>query len=130
MADDSVKNKGMGCLVFLIFIIGLWGWISGDFYPQLTEVQEIKPDVEDAVSALTMAEHFVKENLKSPSSAKFPWCSQKLIDSIITVNSYTWIVNSYVDSQNSFGAMLRTQYRAKVMYLGDNKWKLLALDFK
>jgi hypothetical protein len=36
-------------------------------------------------------------------------------------------VSSYVDSQNSFGALIRTQYVAKMKYLSGQKWRLVDL---
>jgi len=48
--------------------------------------------------------------LKSPSSAKFPW---GLKSSLISGDKYR--VANYVDSQNSFGAMIRTNYVCEVV---------------
>ena len=35
-----------------------------------------------------------------------------------------FVATSYVVSQNSFGAMIRTHYIAVVRYIGDKKWQL------
>jgi hypothetical protein len=43
------------------------------------------------------------------------------------VNEDTWVINSYVDSQNRFGAMLRIDYVAKIQYLGNDMWRCLDL---
>lgn len=67
----------------------------------------------------------VQQNLKAPTTAKFPGISAA---EFRRVDDITWIVHCYVDSQNAFGAMIRTHYRAKVMFLGNDTWKLLDLQ--
>jgi len=88
--------------------------------------QPIHEDKADEITAFVMSQTFVKRELVSPSSAKFPWFDKSMATQ---VDEDTWIINSYVDSQNRFGAMLRTNYIAKVKYLGNDKWQLLDLAF-
>ena len=88
--------------------------------------QPIHEDKADEITAFVMSQTFVKRELVSPSSAKFPWFDKSMATQ---VDEDTWIINSYVDSQNRFGAMLRTYYIAKVKYLGNDKWQLLDLAF-
>lgn len=63
--------------------------------------------------ACHMAERFVDQRLKAPSTAKHPWCSDAVISQ---TGENEFLVISYVDSQNSFGAMLRTKYAAKMRF--------------
>lgn len=72
------------------------------------------------------AKNFVKNRLKSPSTANFP--NGK--DATITLlpDGVTYKIYSYVDSQNGFGAMIRTRWYAKLIIDGDS-WKLLDLVF-
>lgn len=65
-------------------------------------------------TALIESRQFVEKRLKSPSSADFSFESEK---SVIKVNDTTFIVTGYVDSQNSFGAELRSNYSCKITYL-------------
>ena len=69
----------------------------------------------------------VRESLKSPSTAKFPNSGESQVGKI---GGY-WVVNSWVDAQNSFGAMIR--YNWTVVYdgqfnrelykcIGDQEW--------
>lgn len=67
------------------------------------------------ITALTAAQEEVKSRLKSPSSANFPWG----IDCVTKISDNTYVINSYVDSQNSFGAMLRTNFTCQIT-LNDN----------
>lgn len=81
----------------------------------------------DKYVAYAIATEFVEDRLLAPKTADFPSFRPEAVQQ---VNYDTWIVNSYVDSQNAFGAMIRTHYRAKVMVLGDGSWKLLDLQTK
>lgn len=83
--------------------------------------------------ALVQCEIYVQNRLKSPSSAKFASTSNSNIQDL---GNSVYQVNSYVDAQNSFGAMLRTDYSCKIEYTGDAAsdesnsqfWKLHQLD--
>jgi hypothetical protein len=80
--------------------------------------------------AYFFAKEFVKENLKSPSSANFPLESAGTWSTADSV----FILKSYVDSQNEFGATVRSNYYAKLQYKGgdytDGKnWKLIEFHF-
>ncbi|HUM44337.1 MAG TPA: hypothetical protein PKI14_15440 [Fervidobacterium sp.] len=127
------ENEGcIGCLVMVILAISIFSIIG--FYTNEnstnTSSQSAQPaheDKADEIEAIIMAEKFVKDRLVSPSSAKFPWRSSET--TAVKVDEDTWVISSYVDSQNRFGAMLRTYYIAKVKYLGNDKWQLLDLEF-
>lgn len=74
------------------------------------------------LGACFMAQQFMTDRLKAPSSAEFENCN----DATITfLGNNTYEVLSYVDSQNGFGAMLRTNYYVELYYLGDEYWRML-----
>ena len=78
-------------------------------------------DLGDACSAQLMCEnHFVKDRLLSPSSAKF---SPDAETKAVSLGDERWTVTGYVDSQNVYGAMLRSPYTCTVKYLGQDKWR-------
>lgn len=70
------------------------------------------------ITALTAAQEEVKARLKSPSSADFPWGS----DCVTKISDNTYVINSYVDSQNSFGAMLRTNFTCQITLTGNDNY--------
>jgi hypothetical protein len=78
----------------------------------------------DAVTATFWAQEFVKQSLKSPDSAKFPSVS-KAID----LGDGRYFYDAYVDSQNSFGASVRTNFQCWVKYVGPQKWECENLKF-
>lgn len=82
-----------------------------------------KPHEPDDTEAFVMSQSFVEQRLVSPTTAKFPYIGDAY--EVTKIDSVTWRIHSYVDSQNRFGAMVRTSYKAKLMYVGNEKWKLL-----
>ena len=77
--------------------------------------------------AFVMSTEFVKRRLKAPGTAAFPWAGSRDV-SITPRPDCTYEVVAYVDSQNSFGAMLRQRYIA-VVAPGERSWKLRSLRF-
>ena len=77
--------------------------------------------------ASVMAEQFAQKKLKSPGSAKFQsFLDQKIED----LGEGKYKISSYVDSQNSFGALVRNNYTCTLKYIDNNKWQLENLEFK
>ena len=65
---------------------------------------------DNSIMAYIMMEDFVKQRLKSPSTAKFPGVFDGRADHVTALGNQTYRIVSYVDAQNSFGAMIRTQF--------------------
>jgi hypothetical protein len=68
------------------------------------------------------AKDLVKRRLKAPSTAKFPWIVEG-----VHMGDCVYRVSSYVDSQNGFGAQIRTNYVAEVKHI-EGGWLLVDLD--
>lgn len=64
------------------------------------------------MDALVQSQVYIENKLKSPGSAKF----DSSTDGVIQTNDTTFTVISYVDSQNGYGALLRTHYSCKVIF--------------
>lgn len=75
-----------------------------------------------------MSQLFVKDALKAPSTAKFPVYSE---DMVVDGGDGSFIVSAYVDAQNSFGAMMRSNYVCIMQYdKATDEWALKGLDIK
>lgn len=81
-----------------------------------------------AATAYVISQEAVAVELKSPSSAKFPKIgvdgvsSQKTGDCMFTVQSF-------VDAENGFGAVIRTKYKALLAVDQETgRWATLGLD--
>lgn len=84
---------------------------------------------DNSTMAHIQCKEFVKERLKAPSSADFAFLDYTATK--LTDNQY--VIRSYVDAQNSFGAKLRNSYTCSVKWNGssDNdirNWELVSLQ--
>lgn len=80
------------------------------------------------LSAKAFSEVYIERLLKSPSSADF--CSGTATD----LGENKWKVSSCVDSQNSFGATLRSNWETIMVYTGGDvagigNWKVEKVTF-
>lgn len=75
----------------------------------------------DSFAAEYTCNDFVKDRLKSPSTAHFPSDTSSHVGN-------TWTVHGSVDSENGFGASLRSTFTCTMTVSGDN-WHLDNLDF-
>ena len=102
-------NSGMAIMVIGVFVL-VGVWVSNiNSLPKST----VKSDSSIACAYAQIA---VKAQLKSPSTADFPSCRENNLmreaDGKITVTSY-------VDSQNSFGAVVRTPFQVMLHATSD-----------
>lgn len=94
--------------------------------PTATPLPPPTAEPDNSIEAGIICERFVTKRLKSPSTAKFAsviWDGVRAVKS--GKNQYTF--RSWVDSQNSFGAMIRTQFNCVIEDAGD-QWKLVDLQ--
>ncbi len=98
-------------------------FFNNDAKEQVTKPKFTKQD------AVVQSHLCVEKLLKSPGSAKFAYQPDETIEQI---NDTTFIVLSYVDSQNEFGALMRTYYKCKVIghELGQARCEDLKLEEK
>lgn len=68
--------------------------------------------------AYNYAQDFIKDRLKAPRSAKFAGIADK-VNHVTYVRPNVYKIRSYVDSQNSFGAMIRSQWSCTIVFKGD-----------
>ncbi|KKK95927.1 hypothetical protein LCGC14_2667880 [marine sediment metagenome] len=71
--------------------------------------------------AHVMCEDFAENRLKSPGSAEWP--SITVAESTTKLAENRYRVRTYVDSQNAFGALIRTQVDC-TLRVQDDEWTL------
>jgi hypothetical protein len=113
-------NEKPGCLgriVILIIslavvtcLIAYSNYLDGKETPETRKAKNCRPE---NITAHTMAERYVEDRLKAPSTAKFPRYAGSQVSYI---GNCEFVVKSYVDAQNSFGAMLRSDYYVRLKY--------------
>lgn len=82
-------------------------------------------------SAAVMCEQFVKKNLKSAGSAEFPGVTDADYAKTTTLSNakpWKYKVTGVVDSDNSFGASVRSDYVCTVSTKDNDTWTLDDLD--
>lgn len=85
---------------------------------------------DDKIAAFVMSQEFVKRNLKAPSTASFPWFTGNQV-AVTTKPGCAFTVLAWVDSQNSFGAQLRSRYVVNLKYVDvGNSWQLTDIAIK
>lgn len=80
----------------------------------------------EKTAVIVNCQTLVKSSLKAPRTAKFPFVT----DVNVSPDKMYFTINSYVDAQNSYGAMLRNNYHCKMKFNGGGQygWKLESFD--
>jgi hypothetical protein len=113
------------CSAFIGLIAGLNGdnSRSSSSYTSQTKSKP-KRTVPDEISAIVAAKNLIEDELKAPGSAKHPgWTYEPHVTKITNMK---WEVVSYVDAQNSYGAMLRMNYAMEIEFYYNEKDELMA----
>jgi RNA polymerase subunit RPABC4/transcription elongation factor Spt4 len=122
--DTSQSEKNYAGQILIAFVTGamlLFGLL-------VTFANLSFDDGPDKLGAYTMAQQFIKERLKSPSTAEFP--SEHSDELTTHLGDGKFIVDSYLDAQNSFGAIVRVEYRVKLEHINEDTWRLLDIDME
>lgn len=105
-------------LIVSVVVIGVWAAIT--VFPAGSSTPKT-PHTPDAFDAYYMCQQFVTDRLKSPATAVFPLSTDTQTDKLSTVQFRNI---AYVDSQNGFGANIRTHYTCTVTNTGGDSWHL------
>jgi hypothetical protein len=79
----------------------------------------------DIASAEHMCQEFVADRLKSPSTAEY-----ETVRSTEEPGRDAYAVSGTVDSQNSFGGMVRSQYTCSLEYNGNDRWSATSVSVR
>lgn len=85
------------------------------------------PRALDEIDTIVYCQIVVKQRLKAPKTAEFPGSSY---DAVQKSGRGRFLYRSYVDSENSFGAMLRTRFICEVEDDGKGKPRLVRFAFE
>ena len=124
--NSATKRGGMGQLLFFPIIAAIIA-IGIGVYTVLTPPASVpeestKPTPETSQTDIPrppragvpykFAQHFVREHLVSPKTAEFLPLNQA--HCVRLSDGKTWRITSFVDSQNRFGAMVRTKFTVTI----------------
>lgn len=116
------KKQVVGVLVFMVLFVVMIASIAGSGGSSSSSTTA---QVADEGRAHIIAQNYVETILKSPSTADFPTYDYTASD----LGNGKFKVISYVDSQNSFGATVRSNYTITLSHNGgdwadSNNWTL------
>lgn len=117
---NSTSNGTAGCVWSLVIFVVIFMIVASGSCGGSGSSSSDDPEKEEKTQSAYMAEEFVKKRLKSPSTASF----QNAYDMQVDKNGSGWTVRGYVDSQNGFGAMMRSDFTATLHKSGGDEWKL------
>lgn len=105
--EEELKNKIRPVFIALVACVLFYCICNDD-----KEGQKKEPEF-SASDALVETFDPVRNMLVSPSSAEFGYDCKRAVTQI---NDSTYSVHNTVDSQNRFGAMIRSHYTCKVIH--------------
>jgi Flp pilus assembly protein TadB len=120
-SKNKTSDGVIAFIVFVVFIIFIFILFSGNDNDTSNE-----PSGPTKVEAMVMGQQFLEDRLKAPSTADYPWESYNSVVENLGGNKFRY--KSYVDSENSFGAKIRTNFDIVVKYVGEDNWSLISID--
>lgn len=119
-------------VVYLAVLVSAWSWFYFGYNSESAREERGNAAearrCNDASMAYIMSQNFVRRQLKAPSTASFPSGASQFSAGI---GNCKFVINSYVDSQNSFGVIARSRFTATMEYLPDgDSWRAIALDIQ
>lgn len=105
---------------YLVLIVILIGIFAMYYFGNSSETPKQKP-THSAVAAFTVCQQYVQQSLKAPGSAKWPGGYS---DYTQHLGGGRYRVTAWVDAQNTFGALVRTNFKCEVRWQSDDRWYL------
>lgn len=111
-SDDAAKQAAnRGCLWIFVAVIALsvlWAMVSPD--------DEDDSEGPDDFAAIDVCHQEVEEQLRAPATAEWPG------DETVTHRGNEYTVSGAVDSENGFGALIRTEWVCTATWVEANRW--------
>ncbi len=99
------------------FLIKFWGAVILGILFLVSRCDFSSDEVaqpDNKVRSIMYTEKYIEEIIKSPSTADFG------TPEVTRIGSDTYHVKNYVDSENSFGAMIRMKYECDIKWNGND----------
>jgi hypothetical protein len=128
--DNRPESSNIVYTIFYVLIggIGVFGFLGSSFFSNHSGPGNEQAAYEDEKAmAITMAQNFVKDRLKSPSSASFPWDFKEY--NATKSSDGKWSLSGWVEATNAFNAKLRVPWSVVVRRDGKN-WALLSINIQ
>jgi len=112
------KKRKSGCASTLLMLLILGGFV---FYVMMNDDSPEAQHLDKQIDYKITSQRYIRDQLRAPSTAKFPLNAQ------VYERKGFWIVESYVEAQNGFGAIIRTYY-AVAIEQGENSRHIVASE--
>ncbi|TYK60160.1 hypothetical protein [Pseudomonas synxantha] len=113
-----------------IAAVMVWVWYFNWSSSPERDREQVEKDCNNTTMAFVMSQNFVKQRLKAPSTAEFPYITDRGVRVDIMPNC-SFAVSAHVDAQNAFGAAIRNQYTVKMSYNRASKmWSATDLNIQ
>lgn len=115
-------------VIALVVLFGLlYAWFnSGGGASNTVKESTSEKEGHSEVEAWVAVKIEVENNLKSPKTASFPLGTK---GHVTKINNNVFKVKAYVDSENSFGANIRTNFSCTVEFTGEYTYRIKDLEF-
>lgn len=123
----SLKNiiTLFGAVIMIFVILTIFNSMNSNSAPKIETAESL------ATRAFVEAKDQISKTLKAPSTAKYPMYENHFVKiTKDTEKEAEYIVRTYVDAQNSFGAMIRNNFMIHLRYNKTTKtWYNLGSEF-
>ena len=118
--DKSTKNLQLFIAIGILILIVLCGIGVGAFG------NDKEKDIIDGSDAWYTCEIFIERVLKAPLTADFEHYNA---NKVYSTGTNKWAAQIYVDAENSFGALIRSEFYCETEYFPENdEWKLIEIE--
>lgn len=121
--DPTMKGYP-GCLT-VVGLLLVWVWMLSSCSPDPEEAAERRAS-ELRILAWNACKEAVKTQLRAPSTAKFKFAGWTGVQNIPGDDRY--LADSWVDAENAFGAMIRTDFKCLVRIGAGENYEIVALE--
>ena len=124
-APSKKVSTGTGCLIIFLLLLGL-GLLGracggGGSSTAVDAARELN------TNAAQVCKQFVEKRLRAPATAKFQNIFDATVEGGAGDQQDQRTVTSYVDAQNGFGALIRSNYVCVVEHTTGNNFRLIDL---
>lgn len=106
-----------------VVILALVGLVSFCSIAVSDDADELPGSAELEYEAQDVCHQFVEKRLRAPATARF----ERFDEATITVSGGVHTVRGHVDSENGYGALVRSNYTCQVRHTDGHEFELLSV---
>lgn len=124
MRDPDAREERLPrIVVFILVSVAAFGGLLVAGVCALADRAPTQARQPSNVEAFTICKQLMQQRMRAPATSSFA----AYPESTVRRESGDYVVLSHVDSQNGFGALIRTRYTCTVRPNGAERWSLVSL---